>query len=129
MGTQGRGAAVMHLIRYCSVSDNKCGRLSDSVQLRHVSTGAPACQAARPPGAFFSSTHSAALSALSPPRIPLSSQQITASSPSVLSLLQNCSSSSSPDFQRFPLFLPTLPQLFSFLLRFWRDRLVCPGGA
>lgn len=44
MWTQGRVATVMHLIRYCSVSDNKCGRLSDWVHLRHVSLGASFCQ-------------------------------------------------------------------------------------
>lgn len=34
----------MHLIRYCSVSGNKCGRLSDLVPSRHVSLGAQLCQ-------------------------------------------------------------------------------------
>lgn len=34
----------MHLIRYCSVSGNKCGRLSDLVPSHHVSSGALLCQ-------------------------------------------------------------------------------------
>ena len=34
----------MHLIRHCSVSGNKCGRLSDLVPSRHVSMGALLCQ-------------------------------------------------------------------------------------
>lgn len=41
-----RVATVMHLICRCSVSGNKCGRLSDSLPSRHVSTGAPFCRLA-----------------------------------------------------------------------------------
>lgn len=49
----------MHLIRHCSICGNKCGRLSDSVPSRHVSSPLPA----RLPPAFLSSTLSSPLNA------------------------------------------------------------------
>lgn len=67
----------MHLIRHCSICGNKCGRLSDSVPSRHVSSPLPA----RLPPAFLSSTLSSPLNAavqflwfppssLAPPSLP-----------------------------------------------------------
>lgn len=59
MGWEGRAVSVMHLIRHCSICGNKCGRLSDSVPSRHVSSPLPA----RLPPAFLSSALSSPLNA------------------------------------------------------------------
>lgn len=96
MWTKGRVAAVMHLIRYCSISCNKCRRLSDSVESHHVSTGAPFCQLACLRLSSPLAEESLAMLISSPllNTLTIPSQQITTLSSSFLSFLPNCFSSS-----------------------------------
>lgn len=110
----GRRAAVMHLICYCSISCNKCGRLSDSVASRHVSAGASFCQLACPRLSSPPAEEYLAMLISSPflntLTIPLNKSQpyLSPSCP----FWQNCFSSS---FLLFFFLPPTL--LFVFLTR------------
>lgn len=66
MGWEGRAAWVMHLIRYCSICGNKCGRLSDSLPPCHVSSPLPA---RLPPALLVSALSSSFTAALQfPPK-------------------------------------------------------------
>lgn len=112
MWTKGRVAAATHLIRYCSISCNKCRRLSDSVESRHVSNRAPFCQLACLRLSSPPAEESFAMLISPPQHTYNASPQITTLSSSFLSFLPNCFSSS-------PLIHPVLRLLVFFSVSFF----------